>query len=129
MPVELHFPFLCFFTIVNSGSWRPIIDVISSLMDTLVRCSAYGALSRSTLLRQRNSKACILPSISAERVHASHPYRAVDMTMALRSLIFVLIEIDLLLSRLSRGCNFAIADVAMASLDFIPVSDLPSFVI
>ena len=45
-------------------------------------------------------KACILLSISAERVHASHPYRAVDMTMALRSLIYVLIEIDLLLSRL-----------------------------
>ena len=34
------------------------------------------------------------------------------MTMALRSLIFVLIEIDLLLS---RDCNFANADVAMAS--------------
>ena len=68
----------------------------------------------------------ILLSISAERVHASHPDRAVDMTMALRSLIFVLIEIDLLLS---RGCNFANADVAMASLDFISVSDLPSFVI
>ena len=54
-------------------------------------------------------------SNSAERVHASHPYGAVDMTMALRSLIFVLIEIDLLLS---RGCNFANADVAMASLDY-----------
>ena len=67
----------------------------------------------------------MLLSISAERVHASHPYRAVDMTMALRSLIFVLIEIDLLL----RGCNFANADVAMASLDFISVSVLPSFVI
>ena len=89
-----------------------------------MRCSVYGTLS--TLLRQRNSKACILLSISAERVHASHPYRAVDMTMALRSLIFVLIEIDLLLC---RGCNFANADVAMASLDFISVSDLPSFVI
>ena len=73
-------------------------------------------------------KACILLSISAERVHASQPYRAVDMTMALRSLIFVLIVrvIDLLLS---RGCHFANADVAMASLDFISVSDLPSFVI
>ena len=80
----------------------------------------------STLLRQRNSKACILLSISAKRVHASHQYRAVDMTMALRSLIFVLIEIDL---QLSRGGNFANADVAMASLDFISVSDLPSFVI
>ena len=87
-----------------------------------MRCSVYGILS--TLLRQRNSKACILHSISAERVHASHPYRAVDMT--LRSLIFVLIEIDLLLS---GGCNFANADVAMASLDFISVSDFPSFVI
>ena len=76
-------------------------------MDTLVRCSVYGTLSN--LLRQRNSKACILLSISADRVHASHPYtcRAVDMTMALRSLIFVLIEMDLLLS---RGCNFANAD-------------------
>ena len=51
-------------------------------MDTLVRCSVYGTLSN--LLRQRNSKACILLSISAERVHASHPYRAVDMTMAVR---------------------------------------------
>ena len=89
-----------------------------------MRCSVYGTLS--TLLRQRNSKACILLSISADRVHASHPYRAVDMTMALRSLIFVLIEMDLLLS---RGCNFANADVAMASLDVISVSDLPSFVI
>ena len=79
-----------------------------------------------TLLRHRNSKACILLSISAERVYASHPYRAVDMTMALRSLIFVLIEIDLLFS---RGCNFANAVVAMASSDFISVSDLPSFVI
>ena len=48
------------------------------------------------------------------------------MTMALRSLIFVLIEIDLLLS---SGYNFANADVAMGSLDFISVSDLPSFVI
>ena len=63
-------------------------------------------------------------SNSAERVHASQPYRAVDM--ALKSLIFVLIEIDLLLS---RGCNFANADVAMAILDYISVSDLPSFVI
>ena len=67
-----------------------------------MRCSVYETLS--TLLRQRNSKACILLSISAERVHASQPYRAVDMTMALISLIFVLIVIDLLLS---RGCNFA----------------------
>ena len=90
----------------------------------MVRCSLYGILS--TLLRHRNSKACILLSISVERVHASHPYRAVDMTMALRSLIFIFIEIDLLLS---RGCNFANADVTMASLDFISVSDLPSFVI
>ena len=89
-----------------------------------MRCSVYGTLS--TLLRQRNSKACILLSISTDRVRASHPYRAVDMTMALRSLIFVLIKIDLLLS---RGCNFANADVAMASLDFISISDLPSFVI
>ena len=87
-----------------------MIDVVSSVIDTLVRCSVYGTLS--TLLRHRNSKTCILLSISAERVHASHPYRAVDMTMALRSLIFVLIVIDLLLS---RGCNLANADVAMAS--------------
>ena len=72
-----------------------------------------------TLLRQRISKACILLSISVEMVHASHPYRAIDMTMALKSLIFVLIEIDLLLN---RGCNFANADVAMASLDFISAS-------
>ena len=96
----------------------------SSLIDTLVRCSAYGTLS--TLFRQRNSKACILFSISAKRVHASHVYRALDMTMALRSLIFVLMEIDLLFS---RGCNFANADVPMAGLDFISVSDLPYFVI
>ena len=95
-----------------------MIDVISSLIDTLVRCSVYGTLS--TFLRQRNSKAYILLSTSAERVHASHPYRAVDITMALRSLIFVLIEIDLLLS---KGYNFANADVAMASLDLISVSD------
>ena len=46
--------------------------------------------------------------------------------MALRSLIFVLTETDLLLS---RGCNFDNADVAMASLNFISVSNLPSFVI
>ena len=45
--------------------------------------------------------------------------------MALRSLIFVLIEIDLLLT---RGCNFVHAD-AMASLDFNSVSDIPSFVL
>ena len=31
VPVELHFPLLYY--IVNSGSWRPIIDVISSLID------------------------------------------------------------------------------------------------
>ena len=43
--VEPHFPLL-FFTIVNSGSWRPIIDVISSLIDTLVRCSLYGRNAR-----------------------------------------------------------------------------------
>ena len=96
-------------------------------MDTLVRCSVYGTVS--TLLRQRNSKACILLSISAERVHSSHPYMAVDMTMALRILIFVLIEIDLLLSGDCIGCNFAHADVAMVSLDFISVYDLPFFVI
>jgi hypothetical protein len=83
---------------VDRGS--SIFDVISSLIDTWVRCSVYGALG--TLLRHQNSKACIVLSISAERVHAPHPYRAVDMTMALRSLIFVLIEIALLLS---RGCN------------------------
>ena len=46
--------------------------------------------------------------------------------MALRSLIFVLIKIDLLLN---RGYNFANADVAMASLDFISLSDLPFSVI
>ena len=62
---------------------------------------------------------------SAERVHASHPYRAVDMTMALRSLIFVFTEIDLLLS---SGCNFANAVVAVASLDFISVFSLPSLI-
>ena len=107
---------------VDRGS--SIFDVISSLIDTWVRCSVYGALG--TLLRHQNSKACILLSNSAEWVHASHQYGAVDMTMALRSLIFVLIEIDLLWS---RGCNFANADVAMASLDYISVSDLPSFVI
>ena len=88
-----------------------------------MRCSVYGTLS--TLLRHQNSKACILLPISAERVRASHSYRAMDMTMAL-SIFFVLIEIDLLLS---IGCNFANVDVAMATLDFISVSDLPSFVI
>ena len=100
------------------------MDVISSLIDTFVRCSVYETLS--TLLRQRNSKASILLSFSAERSMLHTHYRAVDMTMVLRSLIFVLIEIDLLFS---RGCNFANADVAMADLDFISVSDLPSFVI
>ena len=93
-------------------------------MDTLLRCSVYGTLS--TLLRHQNSKACILLSISVEMVQASHPYRAVDVTTALKILSFVLIEIDLLLS---RGCNFANADVAMASLYLTTVSDLPSFVI
>ena len=62
-----------------------------------MRCSVYETLS--TLLRHRNSKACILLSISAERVHASHAYRAVDVTMVLRNLMFVVIEIDLPLSR------------------------------
>ena len=66
-----------------------IIDVIFSLIDTLVRCSVYGTLS--TLFRHRNSKGCFLLSNFAARVHASHRYRAVDMTMALRSLIFVFI--------------------------------------
>jgi hypothetical protein len=50
----------------------------------------------------------------------------VDMMIALHSLIFVLIEMDLLLS---SGCNLAIADVAIAILDFRSVSELPSFVI
>jgi len=46
------------------------------------------------------------------------------MTMARNSLIFVLMEIDLFLN---RGCNFASADVAMANLDLISLSDFPFF--
>ena len=93
-------------------------------MDTLLRCSVYGTLN--TLLKHRNTKACIHFKIYTERVHASHPYRAVDVTMALRSLTSVFIEVALILS--SR-CNFANADVAMASLDFTFISDPPSSVI
>ena len=89
-----------------------------------VPCSVYGTLS--ILLKHLYSKACILLAVSAERVHASQSYKAVDVTMALRSLILVLKAMDLLLS---NGCNFANAVVAMAILDFMSVSDLPSLVI
>src|ERR1700690_720804 len=100
-----------------------MISVISFLTDSFVRCSVYGILR--ILLRHLNLKACIFFTISAESVQASQPYKAVDMTMARNSLIFVLMEIDLFLN---RGCNFASADVAMANLSLLSLSNFPSFV-
>ena len=67
--------------------------LISCQTDSLVLCAAYGM--ESSLLKHRCSNACILRSVSADRVHASQPYIAVaTMTVCINLILDVMVLVS-----------------------------------
>ena len=100
--------------VVSRCSWGPVSFVTSSHTNLLVLWAVYGVVS--ILLRHLNSNAWIRRSVSAVIVHDSHPYNAVDMTIALIGLSFDAVDTLLLLHMI---LSFANVPVAIAILVLI----------